>query len=73
MKHKDSTRKKLSEIRKKYLNENPDKHPWKKSDKFKSVPCEKFKNILKQHGLTFVEEYQPLSNRFFSIDISIKV
>lgn len=70
MKHKDSTRKKLSEIRKKYLNENPDKHPWKKSDKFKSVPCEKFKNILKQHGLTFVEEYQPLSNKFFSIDIS---
>ena len=30
----------------KYLKENPDKHPWKKNDKFKSKPCEKFKKML---------------------------
>lgn len=70
MKHKESTKKKLSEIRKKYLKENPNKHPWKKSDKFISKPCEIFKNILRENKIAFVEEYQPLSDRFFSIDIS---
>jgi len=70
MKHTKATKKKLSKIRKKYLKENPDKHPWKKSNKFKSVPCEKFKDILRENNVSFLEEYQPISDRFFSIDIA---
>jgi len=67
--HSKKARKRISEGRKKWLRNNPDKHPWKSKDKFKSVPCEKFKNILKDNGITFLEEYQPLKDRFYSIDI----
>jgi very-short-patch-repair endonuclease len=61
---------KHSEKRKKFLKDNPDKHPWKSKNKFKSVPCEKIKNILLTKGVKFVEEYSPLEKRFFSLDIS---
>lgn len=60
----------MSIKRKKYLNENPDKHVWKRSTKFKSVPSENLKSYLRSLDIEFVEEYNPLADRFFSIDIA---
>lgn len=68
--HSEEVKRKLSNARKKFLKENPDKHHWKRKDKFKSVPCEKLKGFLKESGINFVEEWQPLVNRFYSIDIA---
>jgi hypothetical protein len=52
---------------KKYLAENPDKHTWRGATRNKSVPCETFKNKLKERNIEFIEEYQPLlhEGRFF--------
>lgn len=65
------TRNKLRVARIKFLTENPDKHPWKNKQKHVSKPCEDLKNILLHHDIQFIEEYQPLIDRFFSIDIFI--
>jgi transposase len=76
LKHKgkkltDAQKEKVSIGRKKFLKENPDKHPWRKNNKFKSVPCEKVKEWLTSKAINFVEEYNPLINdRNFSIDIA---
>ena len=70
-KHSEETKKRLSEIRKNYLRENPDKHVWKRNDKFKSGPCEHLKEVLKERNIEFVEEFTPLIDRMFSIDIAI--
>lgn len=70
MKPSEETKIKISIGRKKWLSENQDKHPWKKNSKFKSVPCEKVKEYLREKDISFVEEYQPLDDRFFSIDIA---
>ncbi len=69
-KQTEEARKKISEGRKRYLAENPDRHPWKKNNKFKSIPCEKVKEFLKWKKISFIEEYQPLVDRGFSIDIA---
>lgn len=66
----ENWRKKVSEGRKKFLKENPELHPWKRKDKFKSKPCEVLKSYLSAKGLIFIEEWQPLEERFFSIDIA---
>jgi len=63
-------KKKISEGRKKYLKNNPDSHVWKKSNKFTSKPCEYFKHVLKEFNIQFIEEFQPLQDRFFSIDVA---
>lgn len=68
--HSEETKKLLSKKRKKYLQENPDKHPWKNSKKFTSEPCEFIKKKLAGLGILFEEEYQPLKTRFFSLDIA---
>ena len=68
-KHTQDTKNKLSILRKKYLKENPDKHPWKKHNKFKSIPCEKLKIFLKENNISYVEEYSNF-DRYFSIDIA---
>lgn len=68
--HSPETRKVISEKRKEYLLNNPDKHPWRSKDKFKSVPCENFKKILVKHDYLFIEEFKPSSECNFSIDIS---
>ena len=61
----------MRQKRKKYLKDNPDKHPWKYHDKFKSEPCEFFKKRLRDAGYHFVEEFMPLyPERNFSIDIA---
>lgn len=69
-KHTDESRKILSYKMSKYLKENPEKCVWKRSDKLKSVPCEVLKKHFKDNCINFVEEYKPLDNRFFSIDIA---
>ena len=68
-KHSDKTKKKISEIRKKYFKENPDKHPWKKNDKFKSIPCENLKKVLSKLNIEFISEYTASDDRHFSIDV----
>jgi hypothetical protein len=61
---------KISIGRKKFLKDNPDKHPWKNSSKFISGPCEIFKKHLTDNGYQFNEEWAPLTDRAFSIDIA---
>lgn len=68
---KELVKKKISESVKKYWNENPDKHPWKKSEKFLSKPCENFKKILDKKNIQFIPEYKISEKRSFSIDIAI--
>lgn len=61
---------KISNGMKKFISENQNKHNWKNKNKFKSIPCEKVKEFLKDNNIKFVEEWRPLKNRFFSIDIA---
>lgn len=71
-KHTEETKRNLSEKRKQWLKDNPDKHPWRNKDKFKSKPCEKVKEFLSQLNIPFIEEYQPeINGRAFSIDIAL--
>ena len=65
-----AVRKKISEGRIAYLVANPELHPWKRKDKHKSKPCGKVKEYLDSKNIKYVEEWQPLSDRFFSIDIA---
>ena len=65
-----TTKEKISVKRSKYLKENPDKHPWKKNNKFKSKPCEILKNNLLNVGVIYIEEYQPSDEKYYSIDIA---
>lgn len=70
--HSDEVKKKISEQRKAWLAQNPDKHPWKNRDKFKSEPCEKAKEFLRSLGVSFVAEFSPqIDGRHFSIDIAL--
>jgi hypothetical protein len=70
-KHSKETKKIISEKRKIWLKENPEKHPWKNNKKFLSKPCEKVKKDLIKYNISFEEELQPLKDRFYSIDIAI--
>ena len=71
MKHTDETKKKLSEIRKKWITDNPEKHTWKRKDKQISKPCEFFKDKLKKEGIEFIEEVSPIKDRGYSVDVVI--
>lgn len=67
----DDVRKSISLSRKKYLSENPEKHPWRSNLKFASEPCEKLKERLKSEGFVFEAEWMPIpEQRSFSIDIA---
>lgn len=66
----EEAKKKISDARKNFLLNNPEEHPWKKSDKFVSPPCEFFKSYLDSKNIKYLEEYRPLTDRFFSIDIA---
>lgn len=68
--HSNEMREHLSEVRKKWLLENPSLHPWKRNDKFKSAPCEHLKTKLRELCLQFEEEYTPLQDRSFAVDIA---
>lgn len=71
--HSEETKKKLSEIRKKYLLENPDKHPWKNKNKFISKPCQLLKENLEKNNLYknihWIDEAIIIKDRNYSIDI----
>ena len=60
----------LSINRKEYLTKNPDKHSWKNQNKHISIPCENVKNYLIENKIQFIEEYSPIKDRHFSIDIA---
>lgn len=66
----DDTKKILSKRRKKYLKENPEKHPWKRENKQSSVPCTNVKEYLSKQNIQYIDEYTPLLDRAFSIDIA---
>ena len=65
----ENTKLKISEARKSWLANNPDKHPWK--NKQKSIPCEKFKSFLLEKNIFFIEEALISKERFYSVDILI--
>ena len=68
--HTEEEKLRISLARKKWLKENPDKHPWKKKEKFRSVPCEHLKSILK-NDFEFIEEYTDIRwKNNYSIDIA---
>ena len=67
---KPENRLKTSNAGKHYLKNNPEKHPWKRHDKYISKPCETLKQYLRNKDIKFIEEWQPLEDRFFSIDIA---
>lgn len=69
--HSEASKLKLSAIKKEWLRNNPDQHPWKQKDKFQSVPCEVLKKKMRDMNIEFVEEFQLLTDRFFSIDIAL--
>ena len=63
-------KKRISEKRTEYLRKNPDKYFWKKNSKNVSVPCERFKSKLRENNILFEEEYEPLEDRLFAVDIA---
>lgn len=66
-KHTDETKMGLSIWRKNYLRDNPDKIKWTGNE---SAPSMKFKNILNENDISFVEEFKPIEDRFFNIDVA---
>lgn len=66
----EETKRQMSIKKIQFLAEHPEKHNWKRNDKLKSIPCESFKDILRNSGFNFVEEYTPLKDRHYSIDIA---
>ena len=68
----EQTKKILSDKRKAWLRNNPDKHPWRNKDKHQSVPCQKMKDFLKSLNINFIEEFDPqIPDRYFSVDIAL--
>lgn len=67
----DLTKEKISKSRKKFLKENPDRHVWKRSSKFISVPCEHVKSILIENDIEFKEEVSVSTYKHYSVDILI--
>lgn len=49
--------------------QNKNNYSWSVKHKI-SVPCEQFKNLLLEKGVKFIEEYKPLKNRQFCIDVA---
>lgn len=66
----ETTKGNIAKGRSDYLKNNPDKHPWKNNEKFKSIPCENVKEYLRKNNIEFVEELRPLEDRQFSLDIA---
>lgn len=69
--HDEKTKLKISKSRSEYLINHPAEHPWKRNTKFKSIPCEKFKDDLRKFGYVFEEEYTDKQwSHNYSIDIA---
>ena len=69
--HTDETKEKMSLIRKEFFKNNPDKHHWKSSNRTISKPCENFKRVISEIGLSYIPEMTISDERFFSIDIAL--
>ncbi len=71
-KHTEEMKSHLSKKRIEWLKQNPEKHPWKKKDKFISIPCQNFKKYLDSIKLSYISEYNTYNetSRNFSIDIA---
>lgn len=69
--HSDNTKNIMSNKRKLFLKNNPDKHPWKNDKKFISEPCENVKNVLVSKNINFISEYNPSDTKHYAIDIAI--
>jgi very-short-patch-repair endonuclease len=67
----DERKENISKHRKKWLKENPDKHPWRNSNKFISIPCEQLKEYLRSINIEFVEEALISDSKNYSVDILI--
>lgn len=63
----EQARKNMSNASKKRCKDHPETCGWKGKI---SKPCENLKQYLRNKGINFVEEYVPLNNRFFSLDIA---
>lgn len=71
VKHTEETRRLLSLKQSEYLKNNPEKHPWK-INRFKSKPCEIFKEFLRKNNIEFIEEFtDPIWNHNYSADVAI--
>lgn len=59
LKHTQSTKDKLAQLRKEWIKNNPDRHPWKFAHKSigESYPEKYFREWLEKEGLPFVQEY----------------
>lgn len=69
--HSEAVKKAMSDRQRLWLKNNPDKHPWRRPDKCRSVPCDVLKEVFRRAGIVFIEEHSPLEERAFSIDIAI--
>lgn len=71
-KHSQQTKQLLSQIRKKYLSQNPQNHVWKKNTKFISPPCEYLKQFLTSNNICFIPQYNNYDQwkHNYSIDIA---
>lgn len=72
-KHTQQQKRHMSKIRKQYLRLHPQKHPWRRADKFKSKPCQDLKQFLTDNNIHFYPQYsnpQQFSGRFYAIDIA---
>lgn len=68
--HTEETKRIISKKRKEYLRKNIGNIYWKRNEKFKSKPCEYVKQFLRENNINFIEEWEPLNDRYFSIDIA---
>lgn len=68
--HSLETKQLLSRKRKEYLYLHPDQHPWKRHEKFLSVPCEYLKTYLTKCNVSFDAEVSfPELSHNYSVDI----
>lgn len=61
----------LSKKRREWLLKNPDSHPWRKKDKFISIPCEQLKFFLASKNIIFESEVLISKEVNYSVDILI--
>lgn len=71
--HTQQTKQHMSELKKQFLTQHPQQHPWRSNTKFISKPCEDLKQFLKNNGINFYPEYsnsKQFNGHFYSIDIA---
>ena len=69
LQYTNEQKKDISIRRTKWCLNNKEKHVWSISHRI-SAPCEKLKEKLRKENIIFYEEYMPLNDRLFCIDIA---